>query len=173
MQYTGKYYWLTLSCVCLSIVGSLTILLSSAIFNSVWGLIAGFCMMSFGGGSVITTTLINVIANSDAKDQAIATACTYLFRSLGSVIGVSLGSTIMQQRLRRLLEERLDGDEAQKIVDGVRKSLDFIKNLDPKTRGVVTTCYRLGSSAVFGMTLGFYFLALFSASWIKEKKLSK
>jgi MFS family permease len=136
IQRTGKYYWLTIISLCISVTGSVIILVSSSVLDSIWGLISGLCIMSFGGGSVITTILINIIANANAKDQAIATACTYLFRSLGSVVGVSLGSTIMQQRLRTLLVERL-GDEAERVVDGVRKSLDFIKKLDPKTREVV------------------------------------
>jgi MFS family permease len=173
MQRTGKYYYLTLSCLCLSIVGSITVLLSASLLNTPWGLISGFSLMSFGGGSIVTTTLINVIANANPKDQAIATACTYLFRSLGSVVGVSLGSTAVQQSLRMLLRERLDGREAEAIVDGVRKSLEFIKSLDPKTREVVVECYRLASSVAFGVTLCFACLALLSALWIREKKLSR
>lgn len=173
MQRTGKYYWITVYSLCLSVLCSTLILLSASIINSSWLMILGLCFMSFSGGCVITTTLINVIAHADSKDQAIATACTYLFRSLGSVVGVSLGSTIVQQSLRVLLSKRLSGKEAQRIVDGVRRSLDFIKGLDPKSREVVVECYKIATSASFGMTVGFVSLGLFSACWIKEKKLSK
>ena len=130
--------------------------------------------MSFGVGTVITTTLINVIANADPADQAIATACTYLFRSLGSVVGVSLGSTVVQQSLRTQLTARLgSGHRAEEIVERVRRSLDYIQELDPETRKLVTLCYQKASTAAFGLSTAFVCLALLSSFFMIEKKLSR
>lgn len=173
MQRTGRYYWLTLGCLCASVTGSVTVMLSSRFLDSDWVILTGLSILSFGGGAVVTTLLISVIANAAAADQAMATACTYLFRSLGSVVGVSIGSTIVQQSLKGLLRERLDGDKAEWIVEGVRKSLDFIETLDKETRDVVIGCYKSAVSSAFGLTLGFVISALISAAWIKEKKLNK
>src|SRR6202035_5858124 len=111
---------------------------SGLVISSSWGMIIGLGFCAFGGGAAITTTLINVIANADPKDQAIATACSYLFRSLGSVIGLSISATVVQQSLRTQLRARLnDGDQADKIVERVRQSLDYINKLDPVTREIV------------------------------------
>lgn len=84
-------------------------------------------------GSGITTTLIAIIANARQEDQAVATAgrrhltlfpenylkrffpVSYLFRSLGSVVGLSVGSTLVQATLRYLLRLRLSGDDAQEV----------------------------------------------------------
>lgn len=175
MQKTGKYYWLTIYSIILCLSGVIIIFLCSGlVFDFPLGLIIGLCFSAFGGGSTITTTLISVIANADPKDQAVATACTYLFRSLGSVVGVSLSATIVQQRLRTQLRQNLkSGKEADKIVDRVRQSLDYINKLEPHTRDIVRRCYQMATSASFGLGIAFVGAALVASFWMKEKKLSK
>jgi predicted MFS family arabinose efflux permease len=175
IQQTGKYNLLTKGTIAISLIGLFIVFLSSGlVFNLPLGLIVGFCLASFGGGSTITTTLISVIANADPKDQAVATACTYLFRSLGSVVGVSLSATIVQQTLRTQLRENLKSrEEADKIVDRVRQNLDYIKELDPLTKEIVKGCYQKATSASFGLGIAFVSAALVASFWMKEKKLSK
>ncbi|TAQ91243.1 hypothetical protein B7494_g459 [Chlorociboria aeruginascens] len=155
MQKTGRYYWLTVGCIVFSIAGTIVVLLCSGVpFHSSWGMIVGLSIAAFGSGATITTTLINVIANAAPQDQAIATACTYLFRSLGSVLGLSLASTVVQQSLRTQLRSSLDsGHDADEIVDRVRQSLDYIKELEPQTRSIVRLCYQRATSASFGMSI--------------------
>ena len=114
-----------------------------------------------------------MIATADSKDQAVATACTYLFRSLGSVIGLSLAATVIQQSLRTQLRERLRSEgEADKIVDRVRQSLNYLKKLEPHTRQIVRKCYQNATSASFGLSIAFAIGALLATFWIREKKLS-
>jgi hypothetical protein len=175
MQKTGKYYWLTITSLILSVMGIVTIFLCSGlVFDSHVGILVGFCCCAFGIGTTITTTLISVIANADPKDQAVATACTYLFRSLGSAIGVSLSATAVQQSLRTQLRSSLkSGKEADKIVDKVRHSLDYIKKLEPHTREIVMKCYQKATSASFGLSIAFVVASLVASFWIREKKLSK
>jgi hypothetical protein len=175
MQKTGKYYWLTISTLIAGLIGNMIIFLSSGlVFDFPLGLIIGLCIYAFGGGATITTTLISVIANADPKDQAVATACTYLFRSLGSVVGVSMSATIVQQSLRTQLRKNLNsGNEADKIVDRVRQSLDYIKKLEPHTKDIVRKCYQKATGTSFGMSAAFVGVALVASLWMKEKKLSK
>ncbi|KAF4627847.1 hypothetical protein G7Y89_g10304 [Cudoniella acicularis] len=133
MQKTGRYYYLTINCFIIGLLGSIIVFLcSGTLFDTPWGIIVGLCFCAFGGGAAITTTLLSVLANADPSDQAIATACTYLFRSLGSVTGVSLSATVVQQSLRMNLREALkDGKEVDEIVDRVRQNLDYIGTLPP------------------------------------------
>jgi Major Facilitator Superfamily len=175
MQKTGKYYWITVMAYFLLICGSMAVFLFSGIVvNSTVGIITGLTLCGFGGGMGVTTTLIALIANADPKDQAIATACSYLFRSLGSVIGLSISATVVQQSLRTQLRARLpDGDEADKIVERVRQSLDYINKLDPKTRDLVRACYQRATNMSFGLTVVLVSGALVSAFYIREKRLSK
>lgn len=174
MQWTGKYYWITVIAYALLTFGSLIIVLSSGlVFKSTWGIVAGLVFSGYGGGMGVTTTLIALIANADPKDQAIATACSYLFRSLGSVLGLSISAAVVQQSLRMQLHDKLKGDEADKIVERVRQSLDYLNDLDPNTRELVRSCYQKATNAAFGFMLVVVSGALISAFYIREKKLSK
>lgn len=50
------------------------------------------------------------------KDQAIATSTVYLFRNIGSVMGVAVGSAIVQNTLLKKLSASLaDVPDAEKV----------------------------------------------------------
>lgn len=111
-------------------------------------------MGGLGNGIGVTTSLIALISNAAPADQAIATACSYLFRSLGSVVGLAVLSTVVQQSLKINLQEALSsGDDAEQIVKGVRQSLDFIKTLEPEVRALVVECYALATRTAFGVVV--------------------
>lgn len=83
MQRTGKYYWLTVSAYTLLTLGILLVLLFTGLTaNNTYGILTGLTISSFGSGIGVTTSLISLIANAAPKDQAITTACSYLFRYL-------------------------------------------------------------------------------------------
>lgn len=84
------------------------------------------------GGS-LTSTLVALIANAGHENQAVATAgpsisavvsgtmltrqftVSYLFRSLGGVVVLSLSMTLTQETLRRHLRERLTGADVEEV----------------------------------------------------------
>jgi predicted MFS family arabinose efflux permease len=175
MQKTGNYYWLTACSLVLSIIGSVVVFLCSGIvFDSGWAIVAGMGIVAFGGGSAIVTTLLSVLANAHPDDQAIATASSYLFRSLGSVTGIIIAATVVQQSLRTRLRASLkSGKEADEIVEHVRRNLDYIKKLEPQIRVLVRKCYQMSTNSAFGMSIAFITCALVSSLYIREKKLSK
>lgn len=143
MQKTGKYYLLTLIGYAVFAIAFVPVILcSGTLVNSLWGISVGLFVMGLGAGVGITTTLISIIANASSQDQAVATACTYLFRSLGSVIGLSLSATIVQQSLKTLLRIRLKGNrDVDSIERHVRESLEFINTLEPNLQEIVRQCY--------------------------------
>ncbi|TVY15661.1 Vacuolar membrane amino acid uptake transporter fnx2 [Lachnellula arida] len=175
IQKTGRYYRLTVCSYALSITGCMAVFLcSGTLCTSGWAMVAGMGMSSFGGGSAIVATLINVLAHADPKDQATANACSYLFRSLGSVTGVSLAATVVQQSLRTRLRAGLEsGRQADEIVDRVRQSLDYIKELEPRIRGLVRRCYQVSTNSAFGMSIAFVTCALVCSLYMREKKVSR
>ncbi|KAF3480651.1 uncharacterized protein GIQ15_05998 [Arthroderma uncinatum] len=174
MKKTGKYYWITVWSYGLLSVGLIMIVLcSGVIIKSTPLIIIGMTMCAFGNGIGVTTTLIALIANAPPEDQAVATACSYLYRSLGSVITISLSASIVQQYLRTSLRSALKGNKnIEEIVNGVRQSLDYIKSLDPQTREVVRDCYGRATTTAFTFMAGLVFFALVSAVFIREQKLS-
>ena len=114
----------------------------------------------------MTTTLIALIANAAPADQAITTACSYLFRSLGAVTGLSIVSAIMQQQLRNRLHDILgSGRKAEDIVLRVRESLEYIRQLDPATATIVRTAYSDSVRTAFNAIIVF-----FIAAWISSCK---
>lgn len=102
------------------------------------------------------------------------TACSYLFRTTGSVIGLSTASTLVQQSLRLNLRSALhDNADIEKIVSGVRQSLDYIKQLEPLTRDIVRRAYGNAVDLAFGGMVFIAVLGIGSAICIKEQKLTR
>ncbi|KAL2001551.1 hypothetical protein VTN02DRAFT_1601 [Thermoascus thermophilus] len=175
MRWTGRYFWLTVAGYTSLTCGLLVIFLASGgAFKNTVVVILGMVMSGFGNGIGVTTTLIGLISNASPQDQAVATACSYLFRSLGSVIGLSLSSTVVQQLLRNRLRSALGGNkDIDRIVEGVRQSLDFIKTLDPTVARLVRSCYGWSTNLGFAFMIGVVFFALLSSFFIREKSLSR
>ncbi|KAG9594797.1 MFS multidrug transporter, partial [Aureobasidium melanogenum] len=175
MQRTGKFYYLTvIAYTCLVIGMTFVFLFSGLVANSTLGIIAGMCICGFSNGIGVTSTLIGLIANASRDDQAVATACSYLFRSLGSVFGVSMSATLANQALRdRLAAVLSNGDAAAEIAERVRESLAYINTLEPGVKALVRACYAQSTRAAFGLEIGLVAGAAASAWLIKEKALSK
>ncbi|KAG5338218.1 hypothetical protein C0989_007947 [Termitomyces sp. Mn162] len=165
IQITGKFYLIT-------IFGYGSQFLATGLFKLSTRAALG-TMLPFAVGSGITTSLIALIANAGPEDQAIATAVSYLFRSLGSVVGVSVGSTIVQEALRTDLRRRLSGENVEEIILHVRESLDYINKLEPVTRVVVRAAYLEAVQATFTFTVGMASLAFLSSIFIKETALTR
>jgi MFS family permease len=173
MKRTGKYYWITVSCYSAVVLGMIIILMSSGVaVHSQAGVIIGLCVSAFSNGVGVTTTLIALISNARHEDQAIATACSYLFRSLGSVLGVSLAATAANSALRYQLKHRLDSrPDVDQIADRIRQSLDYVKSLDPQVRMIVEDCYGKSTQAAFALCIALVAGAAFFAWFIREKRL--
>lgn len=121
---------------------------------------------------ILLTSIL--VSNANPEDQAVVTACSYLFRSLGSVIGLSLSSTVVQQLLRTRLRSALhDSKDIDKIVDGVRQSLDYIRTLDPAVARIVRGSYGWATNKGFAFMIGIVILALLSSFFIREKRFNR
>ena len=165
MQRSGKYYWLTICGYSATALAVIPILLCTGlVINSTYGISAGLFISGLGNGVGVTTSLIGLIVNAAPEDQAIATACSYLFRSLGSVVGISVAATVVQQSLRMQLEARLgNGEDAESIVKRVRESLDYVKSLSPEVQAVVRQCYGIATRHSFILLIGLAFCAAISS----------
>ncbi|KAL8757193.1 MAG: hypothetical protein Q9184_004279 [Pyrenodesmia sp. 2 TL-2023] len=175
MQKTGKYYWLTVAAYTMLFFGVLVVMLcSNVLVNNTYGIAVGLVFSGFGNGIGVTSSLIGLISNAAQADQAVATACSYLFRTMGSVVGLSLSASVVQESLRNQLRERLNsGEDAVEVVRRVRESLDYIKTLEPETRRIVQDCYSKATRDGFGLMLGICFFAMLSAWFLREKRLGK
>ncbi|KAL0061217.1 hypothetical protein AAF712_011976 [Marasmius tenuissimus] len=174
IQATGNYYWVTVAGYLLQVVGTLTITLSSGVIvASVTGIAIGLTIAGLGNGGGITTSLIALISNAGKEDQAIATAVSYLFRSLGAVVGLSVGSTVLQGTLRTALRRLLTGHDIDEIVNNVRHSLKYLDTLDPDTRAIVKEGYEYAIHVTLWFSIGLSVCAVLSSLFIKEKNISR
>lgn len=175
MQRMGKYYWLTVLAYSTSTLGTLMIILCTGlVVNNTYGISVGLVLGGFFTGIGTTTTLIGLIANAAPEDQAIATACSYLFRSLGSVVILSLTASVVQQSLMAQLRDHLNSEkDAEEIVKRVRESLDYVKTLEPAVREAVRQCYASSTRNGFGFILGIACCAMLASWFIREKRLSR
>ncbi len=90
------------------------------------------------------------------------------------MVGISIAATVVQQSLRMQLRANLkSGKDADRIVERVRQSLDYIKELKPHIREIVIRCYQKAENASFGMSVLIVCGALICACFIREKKLSR
>jgi hypothetical protein len=169
----GKYYWIMVSSMFLTVLSIGFLILSGGVFGSSWGLIISLAFTCFGGGAAVTATLICMIANIDRKDLAVATACSFLVRSIGAATGISLASVVVQQILRTQLHSRLDASDADNIAEKVRQSIDYIRTLEPHVRDIVISCYVNAITGAFTLAFVYAVLAFVFSLGVREKSLSK
>ena len=70
------------------------------------------------------------------------------------------------------LRASLEPQQADRIVEGIAQSLDFIKDLDPSIRATVRDCYGVGIQAGFALCVALLACSALSVVWWREKKLS-
>lgn len=153
-------------------------LCSGVLVNSIVGIILAMSLSGFSSGVGSTCALIALIANASRDDQAVATACSYLFRSLGSVFGISMSATLANQALRKNLALELPSlgmskEEALEIAERVRQSLESLRSLAPDVRAVVVDAYAESTTAAQGCGIGLVAGAAISAWFIREKALGR
>ncbi|OJD33705.1 mfs multidrug transporter [Diplodia corticola] len=173
MQHTGRFYALTVAAYAALVAGAALIFACAGVLvDSVPGIVAGLCIAGFANGVGVTTTLIGLISNAAHADQAVATACSYLFRSLGSVFGVSIAATLVNQELRLRLARALGpGDEAARLAERVRESIEVIWSLPPEVQVVVRRCYAESTRVAFGLMIALVAGAAVAAWFVRERRL--
>ncbi|EXM36363.1 Major facilitator superfamily [Fusarium oxysporum f. sp. vasinfectum] len=170
---TEKFYAVTLSAYALVLVSVIPMGMFVWL-RSTTGETIGLTILSFGAGCAFVTTLVGLLANAAAEDTAVVVACSYLFRSLGASIGISTGSAVLQQVLRIQLAARLpDGEEARKIEEKVRQSLDYIKELPPHLADQVRSSYQIAGISSLALISIYLVVSFLLAFWIKEKPLRR
>ncbi|KAI0821779.1 MFS general substrate transporter [Trametes gibbosa] len=173
MQRTGRYYVLTVVVFGVMLLGNVAVaIVTGGARYSLVGLIVGSAATNVGYGSGLTSTIVSLIANAGPEDQAIATAVSYLFRSLGSVLGLSIATTLTQDILRKSLRARLTGGHVDEIVRKVRESLEYLQQLEPAVRAQVVLAYQDGLQAAFWFTAAMSAATVVVAFYIREKPLS-
>ncbi|KAF8512610.1 MFS general substrate transporter [Hysterangium stoloniferum] len=150
IRHTGKYYRITLVSALLGVLSCTLVSLWNENTPSLdlWFDIAP---NSFAVGSVLTTTLIAMITSVSREDMAVATGITYLFRTSGQVLAVSLSGALIQAVLTRRLSESITGPGASEvwIISRIRHETDYITQLPSPLREAAVRSYASAIKAAF------------------------
>jgi len=148
MRRTGKLYTLTLVSAFMGILAS--------VLASCWNdntsdfhLWIDLIPQGFGVASFITSTLIAMIAGVYKEDMSVAIGITYLFRTTGQVLGVSLSGALLQAVLLQKLRQRIQGPDAAEIIYTIRHSAQIIPTLEPHLRKAAVDAYADALRVVF------------------------
>ncbi|TDL29278.1 vacuolar amino acid permease [Rickenella mellea] len=170
MRRTGKLYGLTIG----SVLGATTATILICFWNekSSWiHLWLDIVPQGFGMASLITTTLIAMIASVTKEDLAVATGITYLFRTTGQVLGVSLSGAILQAALVHSLRTRITGPGSEETIERIRHSISVIPTLDPQLRSAAVAAYSNSIRIVFICQAALNFITFLTCLPIQENPL--
>lgn len=129
MKRTGKYTKLGVVGLLFLIAGVVVLTIQNE-HSPKWLMGVSFFLIGSGYGATLTTTLLACIAAVDHSQQAVITSATYLARSLGSTVGVTIGSAVYQNILKARLWDRFGAEPgAADEIRRIRDDLDEIKHL--------------------------------------------
>lgn len=172
MRMTGRYY--LMDCISLTIFIAGAALICTLNFSAPdWQTYVYLVPGGFGYGGMLTITLVALIAAVDHKHQAVITSASYAFRSVGSTVGVTIGSAVFQNWLYRSLMQAFDKvPHKDRLVRRIRDDYHEIARLYSSTlRQKALACYMEAFRATFLTALAITILAGLTSLFMKEHKL--
>ncbi|KAK7202660.1 multidrug resistance protein fnx1 [Myxozyma melibiosi] len=170
MRATGKYFRAMLFNACLLFLGCILVSTYSettSTFTQVFFLL----IPGIGFGSLLTSTLIALIASVPHEFQAVTTSIQYGFRGMGSTVGVTIASAVFQNVLATELYEKITGPGAAEMISRVLDSVEEVENLPDEYREIARGGFLVASRWVFYFAVGLGFLNILAISIMKEHTL--
>ncbi|CAJ0547780.1 Ff.00g045340.m01.CDS01 [Fusarium sp. VM40] len=119
---------------------------------------------NLGQGIIYPGLLFISLASFDHADHAVTASTVYLIRSLGTVWGVSVTSAIVQTTLSIRLPDALsEVPDKWTVIEKIRHSVDFIRELPPDVQLKARLVYYDGLRYAFGASTAVAFLGLVAA----------
>ncbi|WFD36004.1 hypothetical protein MCUN1_002875 [Malassezia cuniculi] len=171
MQRTGRYYHYTVTCAAAAVMSMVPTLFFGANPPLVMPFVYNM-VLSFSQAGVLTCTLIALINCVSREHVGVSTGMSYLFRTTGQVLGVSLTGEIMQFTLSNALKKRVTGPDAQQIIDAVRHKSTIVHTLPEPLRTLVVESYAIALHYVFLIVILSYFFSFAAATLIRDVPLA-
>ncbi|KAJ5238215.1 hypothetical protein N7489_008306 [Penicillium chrysogenum] len=142
--------------------------------DSQWKYFAYVIPANLGQGMVYPGILFTFLAAFDHADHAVSASTVYLIRSLGTVWGVAVTATIMQNTLNSGLGEALSGiPDKWKVIDEIRHSVSAIYDLPPDVQMAARLVYYRGIRLSFMASAIFAFIATVASIFTRGKGLER
>ncbi|CAG7927752.1 unnamed protein product [Penicillium olsonii] len=173
MSRWGKLAYIVRTGATLMFVGNFLVMLLR-FSDSEWKYFAFVIPANLGQGMVYPGILFTFLAAFDHADHAVSASTVYLIRSLGTVWGVAVTSTIMQNTLNSGLGEALSGiPDKWKVIDEIRHSVSAIYDLPPDAQMAARLVYYRGIRLSFMASAIFAFIATVAALFTRGKGLER
>ncbi|WWC58641.1 uncharacterized protein I303_101185 [Kwoniella dejecticola CBS 10117] len=98
---------------------------------------------------ITTLTIVALIADVGHEHVAIATSLSYVFRTIGQVLGVALSGALAQAILQKELSARITGPDADETIAAIRESSASIRYLSEPLKSIAIASYQKALHAVF------------------------
>lgn len=182
MKRTGKYKSFSNILQMINLLGVLGIFLSS-FNNKPVGILEYFLMFvpGLGYASMLTVTLLSLIASVDPSQQAQVTSIQYAFRATGSTLGVSIAGLIYQCQLKKLLlnniveNSTLQENYSIKLLKSwcskILENNSFDVSFDTLLQKLVTKCFQGSNQFVMFFAVIMCFLGFMSSLFMREHVL--
>ncbi|KAL4922919.1 major facilitator superfamily domain-containing protein [Aspergillus aurantiobrunneus] len=129
---------------------------------------------NLGQGIVYPAILFTFLAAFGHDDHAVSASTVYLIRSLGTVYGVAITSTIVQNELVRSLPGALHGvPHKWKVINEIRHSVSAIYGLDPEIQLAARQVYYGGIRMAFAASAVFGCVATLAALFARGRGLKR
>lgn len=74
---------------------------------------------------------------------------SYLFRATGSVLGIAVSTSILQQSLKDNLSKYFSGKHGAKVIQRIRENVDYIRDLQGNEKAAAIQAYASSMHTVF------------------------
>ncbi|KAF2866133.1 major facilitator superfamily domain-containing protein [Massariosphaeria phaeospora] len=124
---------------------------SLSFYDSSWKYLVFIFPANLGQGIIYPAILFTTLASFEHSDHAVSASTVYLIRSLGSVWGVAITATIVQNTLSWRLPEALAGlPNKDQVIDDIRHSVTALRHLPPDVQLAARMVYYDGIRYAFG-----------------------
>ncbi|OJJ02330.1 hypothetical protein ASPVEDRAFT_133389 [Aspergillus versicolor CBS 583.65] len=173
MSRYGKLSHLMRAGASLMFVGNLLVM-ALQFYDAEWKYFVYVIPANLGQGIVYPAILFTFLAAFGHDDHAVSASTVYLIRSLGTVYGVAITSTIVQNELVRSLPEALRGvPNKWKVIDEIRHSVSAIYDLDPEIQLAAREVYYGGIRMAFAASAVFGCVATLAAMFARGRGLKR
>ncbi|KAI4266226.1 MAG: hypothetical protein LQ337_008861 [Flavoplaca oasis] len=169
-----SYPLVTLACVGVALSSGL-LLSAVPVAAAIVALSISLFVGGLGNGGGMTATLVVVVSVASPADQAVVTACVYLYRQLGATVWLAFISVVFRRVLTASLVQRFAqapdlGLDMREVVRRVLESLDYLENLPVEARIVVEAAYGDACRAVLIVCSCLAVCAIIFAAFIRERR---
>lgn len=165
---TGSYRAMVLLSGLCAVLGCLGMCFWNSRTTPTWAYWLTMPWVGAGFGSTLTVTLVALVLSVDPMDIAPATGVTYLFRAVGSIMGVSCTNSLLQRSFLSYL--RLT-ELPPHLVQDIRADVGMLWKLTGESRTWAVSAYEKSMHAVFLWLLCISLAAVLCLCFIREQAL--